>query len=45
MSEVSELRDIFFNRLEKTSYGRNQIKQLFDDCYFNSFINKWYFNL
>jgi hypothetical protein len=34
MSEVSELRDIFFNRLEKTSYGRNQIKQLFDDCYF-----------
>ena len=35
MSEVSELRDIFFNRLEKTSYGRNEIKKLFDDCYFS----------
>ena len=35
MSEVSELRDIFFNRLEKTSYGRNQIKDLFNECYFS----------
>ena len=35
MSEVSELRDIFFNKLEKTSYGRNEIKKLFDDCYFS----------
>ena len=34
MSEVSDLRDIFFNKLEKTSYGRNEIKKLFDDCYF-----------
>ena len=35
MSEVSDLRDIFFNKLEKTSYGRNEIKKLFDDCYFS----------
>lgn len=35
MSEVSELRDIFFNRLEKTSYGKNQIKDLFNECYFS----------
>ena len=36
MSEVSDLRDIFFNNLEKTSYGRNEIKKLFDDCYFKA---------
>ena len=35
MSEVSELRDIFFNKLEKTTYDRNQIKDLFNDCYFS----------